>query len=184
MLKQQIESYRKFAQHHHQNLNKDTAHDFLHIERIISRLDLLSQEIPSVPNKSLLYFLACFHGLMALSEDKLFQTQVTCFLQGLEWTEEEIKQAFQSLERHLEDPQIIEEKIVHDANYLELLGAFGIAKAFTTGGARKQTYEQTANIFEYRYLDKVEFLTPVGKRIAKEKRTYTKEFMKQLRSEL
>ena len=98
-------------------------------------------------------------------------------MQDLEWTEIEIEQAFQSLERHLEDPQIIEEKIVHDANYLELLGAFGIAKAFTTGGARKQSYEQTADIFEYRYLDKVEFLTSVGKRIAKEKRTYTIAFL-------
>ena len=145
----------------------------------------MSQEISSVLNKSLLYFLACFHGLMAnLSEDKLFQNQVTCLLLGLEWTEGEIEQAFQSLERHLEAPQTIEEKIVHDANYLELLGGFGIAKAFTTGGARKQTYEKTADIFEYQYLNKVEFLTPVGKRIAKEKRTYTKEFMKQLRSEL
>ena len=185
MLKQQIEPYKKFAQHHHQSIEKDPAHDFRHIERIISRLDLLSQEISSVPNKSLLYFIACFHGLKAsLSNDKLFQKQVRCFLQDLEWTEVEIEQAFQSLERHLEDPQIVEEKIVHDANYLELLGAFGIAKAFTTGGARKQSYEQTADIFEYQYLDKVEFLTPVGRRIAKEKRTYTKEFMKQLRSEL
>ena len=185
MLKRQIEPYKKFAQHYHQSLEKDTAHDFRHIERIISRLDLLSQEISSVPNKSLLYFIACFHGLKAsLSNDKLFQKQVRCFLQDLEWTEVEIEQAFQSLERHLEDPRIVEEKIVHDANYLELLGAFGIAKAFTTGGARKQSYEQTADIFEYWYLDKVEFLTPVGRRIAKEKRTYTKEFMKQLRSEL
>ena len=61
MLKQQIEPYKEFAQHHHQSLKKDTAHDFRHIERIISRLDLLSQEISSVPNNSLLYFIACFH---------------------------------------------------------------------------------------------------------------------------
>ena len=74
--------------------------------------------------------------------------------------------------------------IVHDANYIELLGAFGIAKAFTTGGARRQTYEETANIFEYQYLDKVAFLTPRGKQIAREKRAYTKGFLKQLRSEL
>ena len=132
-----------------------------------------------------MYFIACFHGLIAnLSNDELFQGKVKCFLQNLEWTEAEIRKAFQSLERHLSDPQTAEEKIVHDANYIELLGAFGIAKAFTTGGARKQTYEQTADIFEYQYLDKVTFLTPVGQRIANKKRLYTKEFMTQLRSEL
>ena len=184
MLKQQIEPYKEFALHYHQGLKKDTAHDFRHIERIIGRLDLLSSEISSVPNKPLLYFIACFHGLKANLNNKLFQKEVVRFLQNLEWTEIEVKQAFQSLDRHLENPQIVEEKIVHDANYIELLGAFGIAKAFTTGGAKKQTYEQTADIFEDQYLDKVEFLTPVGKRMAKEKRTYTKEFMKQLRKEL
>ena len=88
------------------------------------------------------------------------------------------------MERHLDNPQTVEEAIVHDANYIELLGAFGIAKAFTTGGARKQTYQKTADIFEYQYLDKVAFLTPMGKQIAKEKRAYTKEFLNQLRSEL
>ena len=183
MLKQEIEPYKKFAQHHY--IERDTAHDFRHIERIISRLDLLSQEICPKPEKALLYFIACFHGLKAnLSNNELLQSQVWCFLQDLEWTEAEIKKAFQSLERHLSNPQTVEEKIVHDANYVELLGAFGIAKAFTTGGARKQTYEQTADIFEYWYLDKVKFLTPVGQRIANEKRVYTKEFMKQLRNEL
>ena len=74
--------------------------------------------------------------------------------------------------------------IVHDANYVKILGAFGIAKAFTTGGAYNQTYEETADIFKYQYLDRVEFVTPMGKRLAEEKKAYTKKFLKQLRSEL
>jgi hypothetical membrane protein len=35
---------------------------------------------------------------------------------------------------------------VHDANAVEVLGAFGIAKAFTTGGARGQSNEQTVEL--------------------------------------
>ena len=183
MQKLQIEPYKKFVRSHY--ANRDAAHDFRHIERIIERLDFLSQELSQQPNKALLYFVACFHGLeKKLKNDESFRRQVRLFLDNLNWTEVEVKQAFQSLERHLSHPQTVEEKIVHDANYVELLGAFGIAKAFTTGGARKQTYEQTADIFEYWYLDKVKFLTPVGQRIANEKRVYTKEFMKQLRNEL
>ena len=183
MLKQQLEPYKRFAQDYY--IDRDTAHDFRHIERIISRLDYLSQGVASPPNKALLYFLACFHGLAKnFSNDESFRDRVKHFLHDLEWAEAEIEEAFQSLERHLDNPQTVEEAIVHDANYIELLGAFGIAKAFTTGGARKQTYEETADIFEYQYLDKVAFLTPMGKQIAKEKRAYTKEFLKQLRSEL
>ncbi|MHB1629179.1 MAG: HD domain-containing protein, partial [Bacilli bacterium] len=82
------------------------------------------------------------------------------------------------------NPITAEEQIVHDANYIELLGAFGIAKAFTKGGAEGQTYEQTADIFEHQFLDVVEFKTPVGKQIASEKRTFTKEFLARLRAEL
>ena len=149
MLKQEIEPYKKFAQPHY--VDRDSAHNFRHIERIISRLDLLSQEM-SRPNKALLFFLACFHGLKnKLREDELFCDDVRVFLQNLKWNKAEIEKAFLSLERHTSNPQTIEEQIVHDANYVELLGAFGIAKAFTTGGAWQQTYEETANIFEYQY---------------------------------
>lgn len=182
MLKQQVEPYLEFARPYYGD--RDTAHDFRHIQRIIDRLDSLSREM-SPPNPELLYFIACFHGLAGkLSHDKVLRDRVSRFLLDLEWTETEIAKAFASLARHIKDPQTVEEAIVHDANYVELLGAFGIAKAFTKGGAKKQTYEETADIFEYRYLDKVEFLTPVGKRLAKEKRAYTKAFLKQLRSEL
>ena len=183
MLKQRVETYQEFVRPYY--LDRDSAHDFQHIQRIINRLDLLSREISLPPNKELLYFIACFHGLAAnLYNDELFRDRVECFLLDLEWTETEIEKAFASLARHLKDPQTIEEAIVHDANYIELLGAFGIAKAFTTGGARGQTYKETSDIFEYLYLDKISFITPIGKRIAQEKRAYTKEFMKQLRSEL
>lgn len=89
-----------------------------------------------------------------------------------------------SLEHHLDNPQTAEEKIVHDANYLEMLGAFGIAKAFTTGGANGQTIEESADIFERQYLDKVTFQTPVGKQWALERKGYTKEFLRRLREEL
>lgn len=66
---------------------------------------------------------------------------------------------------HLEDPRTPEAMIVHDANYVEVLGALGIAKAFTTGGARGQTYETTVNIFENN-LNRAVFHTPEGIRLA------------------
>jgi uncharacterized protein len=101
----------------------------------------------------------------------------------LGWTLEESAEAFARLARHCDDPQTAEERIVHDANYVELLGPFGIAKAFTKGGAEAQSYEETLAIFE-RNLDRVEFRTPCGRELADEGRAYARSFIKRLRLEL
>jgi HD superfamily phosphodiesterase len=146
---------------------------------------LLSEGVSPPPRLDRLYFLACFHGLgEPLRENEQLRERVKTFLRKLEWTDEDIEGAFQSLERHLTDPQSGEEKIVHDANYSELLGSFGIAKAFTTGGARGQSVPETADIFEHQYLDKVVFQTPAGQRLAEEGRVYAKRFLSRLGKEL
>jgi hypothetical protein len=75
----------------------------------------------------------------------------------LGWSNEDIDEVFQSLIRHPCNPQSFDEKIVHVANYVETLGAFGIIKAFLTGGAKGQSIEETISIFEKQYLDKVVF---------------------------
>ena len=181
--KDQIEPYRDFAKPYYEL--KDPAHDFRHIERIIKRLTMLSENLSQEIHLEKLYFLACFHGLgKQLLSNKDFNTQVRMFLEGLDWTAKEIEEIFRSLYRHLTNPQSIEEKIVHDANYIEILGAFGIAKAFTTGEAKGQSLEETADIFEHQYLDKVVFQTPVGKRLADERKNYAREYLVRLRKEL
>jgi uncharacterized protein len=180
--KYQVEPYRNFAQPYY--VSRDTAHDFRHIERILSRLETFLVDIEQPLSLDRLYFLACFHGLgKRLQTDIQLEEGAKAFLRGLDWSETDIEEGFQSLARHLVDPQTPEEKIIHDANYLEILGAFGIAKAFTVGGARGQHFEETANIFEQQYLEKVEFQTATGKRLALEGREYTREFLRRLRSE-
>lgn len=180
--KDQIEPYRDFVKPYYEE--KDPAHDFRHIEKIINRLTMLSEGISQEIHPEKLYFLACFHGLgKQLSSNKDFNDRVQTFLESLGWTIENIEEAFQSLYCHLTNPRSVEEKIVHDANYIEILGAFGIAKAFITGGAKGQTIEETAHTFEYQYLDKVIFQTPVGKRLADERKEYTKEFLIRLQNE-
>jgi uncharacterized protein len=179
--KKQVEPYKKFVRPYY--ANRDPAHDSRHIERIISRLELLSEELPTPPRRDQLYFLACFHELWPrLRDDGMFRKQATAFLHNLGWNDREIEEAFRSLERHIKSPETVEEKIVHDANYVEILGAFGIAKAFTTGGAKGQSFEETAEILE-RFLNKVVFQTPVGKRLAEDGRAYVKEFLRRLRKE-
>ncbi|MCE5217142.1 hypothetical protein LLH03_08925 [bacterium] len=160
--------------------HKDRAHDFHHIERIVSRLPMLSEGLS--PQWDRLYFLACFHGLHArIQNEEAFRERVEAFLGSLGW--QDTADLLASLARHLRAPVTVEEQIVHDANYLQLLGAFGVAKAFLTGGALGQSFEETADIFEHQYLDRVEFLTPVGRRMAADSRAYTKDFLRRLREE-
>jgi enhancing lycopene biosynthesis protein 2 len=65
----------------------------------------------------------------------------------LGWTAAETTEVLAALARHADGPVRVEERIVHDANAVEVLGAFGTAKAFTTGGALGQSYEQAAAIY-------------------------------------
>jgi hypothetical protein len=127
-LKNQFKPYGDFARLYYGA--RDPAHDFRHIERMVGRLSMLSDGLQGV-RPHFLHFLTAFHGLWLFwNDDPKFRARAISFLQELGWGEPEIEEAAVCLERHLKDPQTVEEKVVHDANYMELLGAFGIAKAF------------------------------------------------------
>jgi hypothetical protein len=119
-----------------------------------------------------------------LRDDESFCQQTIAFLKNLGWKDAEIQELFRSLERHLESPETVEEEIVHDANKVEILGAFGVAKAFTMGALLGQSYEETVDCFEHKALGRVVFRTPLGKQLAEEGRAYALEFLKRLRCEL
>ena len=155
-----IETYKKFVRDLY--VDKDKGHDFSHIERIISRIDELSDGIDPSPKPHRLYFLACFHGLnKQLQGNNEIKNQTIKLLLSIGWGQKEIESIFLSLARHITEPCTVEEMIVYDANFFEVLGPFGIAKAFTVGGARGQSYEQTADIFSSN-IEKVVFKTPAG----------------------
>ncbi|WP_035851089.1 HD domain-containing protein [Kitasatospora azatica] len=160
---------------------KDPAHDFVHVQRILARLDSLRDG--QQPRLHLLYFLACFHGLVPNLDDPGFRRDTAAFLGSLGWPAEEVTQALISLERHLKEPMLLEEELVHDANFLEAVGAFGIAKAFTTGGARGQHYEESIERARF-FIDQPVFRTRLGKDLAVERRAYAHSFLDVLEAEL
>jgi hypothetical protein len=177
-----IEPYAAFALPHYGE--RDSVHDAAHIERIIARLDEFAAGVEPAPRADRLFFLASFHGLAPrVRDDDHFREEVDGLLRSLGWTAEEISAAFAALERHCDDPQTPEEWIVHDANAVELLGAFGIAKSFMKGGAERQGYNETLAIFE-RNLNRVDFCTPRGRELADKGRNYARSFIARLRDEL
>jgi HD superfamily phosphodiesterase len=164
--------------------DKDTGHDFRHIERIISRLKELSYGLTPAPLPYKLNFLACFHGLgERIHSDRDFRNNTIAFLYNLGWQKQDIETMFSSLLTHLKNPITPEEMIVHDANYFEITGPFGVAKAFLVGGARGQTFEQTVKIFKDN-LNRIVFKTPTGKRLYEKRKAYAREYLQKLRAEL
>lgn len=178
----QIQFYKDYVRPFYDG--KDQGHNFQHIERIIARLNELREGIYPAPSERKLNFISCFHGLVfKIQHETLFRDQTVQFLEDLGWASDEIRGAFISLARHLSAPLEAEEMMVHDANYVEVTGAFGIAKAFTVGGSRGQAYEETLEIFASN-LNKVVFCTPYGKKHYEARKDYSRAFIEMLRDDL
>ena len=164
--------------------DRDAGHDFDHIRRIIDRLPELAEGLDPPPVPHRLSFLATFHGLIGkIAHHSEFRARAVCFLTDLGWPEGEIAASFAALARHLSDPQTAEEWMVHDANFFEVTGPFGIAKAFTVGGAHGQRYEQTLDIFAAN-LEALRFRTPAGRALYEPRKAYAAAFIQDLRRDL
>jgi uncharacterized protein len=182
MDKQNLELYKQFARPHY--LHKKPPHNFAHIERILAQMDFLTQGLPE-PRRHRLYFLACFHGLDGrLQADGRFREAIRAFLRWLEWDEEEIEEIFTALQRHLKSPQSVEEKLVHDADSLERLGAWAIADSFTAGGTRGQTVEEILQLLSQSQQAQGVFQTPAGRHLAERRKRFMRTFLEELHAEI
>ncbi len=180
--REQIGVYLEFARPYYES--KDAAHDFRHIRRVAARSDELAKCADDEIRLDRLCCLVAFHGLGGkLADDAQLAERITIFLATLGWSAPEIEALLAALARHVSDPQTAEERIVHDANLFEVTGPFGIAKAFTVGGARGQSYERTLEIFE-RNLDKATFRTSAARAAYAPRKVYAHAFIKALRADL
>ncbi|MGH2701246.1 MAG: hypothetical protein ACRDJB_03640 [Actinomycetota bacterium] len=181
MARGDLRGYLDYVRPHY--LSKDVAHDLGHILRIAQRLDGLERGL-KVNDRPLLHFLAAWHGLAdKIAGGSWFADATRAFLRTDGWNDDAIDTAYVALVRHGSSPVSVEERIVHDANALETIGAFGIAKAFTKGGSEGHTYEETIAVYE-RNLEKAEFSTPRGRELALEGREYARRFLARLSGEL
>jgi len=141
---------------------KDKMHNFNHILRIKKNVDVLVKDYKKIDEK-LLSFLILFHGL----KDYVSKHR-----------KEFPKAYIISLIRHSENPKLIEEKIVFDANMLDNVGKFGIKKALYFGNKIGRTRKQT---FEYvkSNLGKIKFYTKEGNKIGKLKIVEMKKLISQ-----
>lgn len=141
---------------------KDPAHDYTHIERVLS---LCKKNVPPEADIDLVMQAAPFQGVLRGNEAK-----IRSFLESLGYQTVHIERIISTVRnaRSVAVPETTEEKVLHDANILDALGAIGIARAFAKGGFEHQTISETVEIMK-RDMER-ELYTPKAKKSLKEER--------------
>lgn len=97
---------------------------------------------------------------------------------------------------HMEEPLSVEAKILHDADFLDKLGAVGIASVFIKACLTKKTIEEASEMYEsetlehsyvgkhIRWLKRQHFYTNTAKKIAERRNKIVPVFFKALKNEL
>ncbi len=82
-------------------------------------------------------------------------------------------------------PEILEGKIVQDADRLDAMGAIGIARTFAYGGEHGRSLEESVQHFHEKLLLLKDLMnTDMGKQLAAERHAFLEAFLKELDGEL
>lgn len=153
---------------------RDPAHDFSHIKRIIM---LCRRIAPPNTDIELVTYAAYFHDV--LSEE----LNIRKFLKDLGLDDEYIERILNIVKIVVSNkPRTLEEKTLYDANILDALGAIGIARSFMKGGYEKQSLVETMEIIKKKMKRRI--YTPVAKKLAKERRSFMKTYLRELEREM
>ncbi|EOW1566456.1 HD domain-containing protein [Listeria monocytogenes] len=177
-----------------------TGHDWEHIKRVWH----LSKQIQAVEggDKFTIELAALFHDYndSKLTEDPLQATEIiTTWLREKEIPKEVISKIIRIIQavsfKNGKNPihaSTIEEKIVQDADRLDAIGAIGIARTFTYGGAHNReiaNQKHPENTTLQHFYDKLlliqeQLKTTTAQEIAVEKQKIMQDFIHALEKEL
>ncbi|MBN3037381.1 MAG: hypothetical protein JW834_02955 [Candidatus Diapherotrites archaeon] len=154
---------------------RDKAHNYSHIQRMLKTVKELSSE--KDVNKELMLLTVYFHG-----RTKRYRKEIWFFLRQHGFSEIQVAEVFESVERSRTEPKTTEERLAWDANLIDALGAVGIARAFIMAGAKDTSMEDTRAIA----LSNAnrQLLTKEGKKLSRERVLYSKEFLRIMKKEL
>lgn len=200
MMKQEeiIIAAQKWMQSHFEK--ETTGHDWKHIKRVWH----LSKQIQATEggDKFAIELAALFHDYndSKLTSDPAQATEViTHWMKGKEIPEEVISKIIRIIQsvsfkngKNPTQASTIEEKIVQDADRLDAIGAIGIARTFTYGGAHNREIanrDHPENTTLQHFYDKLlliqkQLKTKTGRELAGEKQKIMQEFIHALEKEL
>ncbi|CAC97119.1 HD domain-containing protein [Listeria innocua] len=180
--------------------NETTGHDWSHIKRVWK----LSKEIQSKEGGDLftIELAALFHDYsdikLTTDEQEATKTLIN-WMETKEIPSELIKKIIRIIQsvsfkkgKNTFKALTIEEKIVQDADRLDAIGAIGIARTFTYGGAHNREIANQNNpknttlqhFYDKLLLIKDQLNTETAKTIAKEKQKIMQDFIQALEKEL
>ncbi|EEO4370667.1 HD domain-containing protein [Listeria monocytogenes] len=188
----------KWMQSHFEK--ETTGHDWEHIKRVWH----LSKQIQATEggDKFAIELAALFHDYndSKLTSDPAQATEViTHWMKGKEIPEEIISKIIRIIQsvsfkngKNPTQASTIEEKIVQDADRLDAIGAIGIARTFTYGGANNREIanrDHPENTTLQHFYDKLlliqkQLKTKTGRELAGEKQKIMQEFIHALEKEL
>ncbi|HEL6640283.1 TPA: HD domain-containing protein [Listeria monocytogenes] len=188
----------KWMQSHFEK--ETTGHDWEHIKRVWH----LSKQIQATEggDKFAIELAALFHDYndSKLTSDPAQATEViTHWMKGKEIPEEVISKIIRIIQsvsfkngKNPTQASTIEEKIVQDADRLDAIGAIGIARTFTYGGAHNREIanrdhpESTTlqHFYDKLLLIQKQLKTKTGRELAGEKQKIMQEFIHALEKEL
>lgn len=174
---------------------ESSGHDYLHALRVYENAkNLLSDDM----DHEVVLVSSLIHDLIDHKlEDKFKVTDLELkkFLESIDLTSHQIEHIFHIIKNISYSkgniPESLEGKIVQDADRLDALGAIGIARTFSYGGANNRliygdTFQKDSVSHFYQKLLKLGDLmnTSQGKTQAEERIKYMKEYLKQLYKEI
>ena len=135
------------------------SHAWPHIQRVLHLCKAISKEeqnvavdLDIVGVATLLHDIAKHHEKegRSLNHGDVGAVMAENFLQSVGFSDEKIKLVCHAIRAHThrEEPTSIEAKILHDADFIDKLGAVGIATIFIKACLTNETIEEVAEAFE------------------------------------
>ena len=140
-----------------QRMKNEPAHDFNHIMRVYKNAQILCKK--EKVNEKLVLSAVLLHDIVSYPKsDKRSKNsavesarEAMKILKNLNFTTKEIKLISDAIRDHSfsrrKTPQTLEGKILQDADRLDAIGAFGIARVFTVGASEKRPFYNTEDPF-------------------------------------
>lgn len=151
---------------------RDPGHDYTHIENLLRLVSFLAAE--ETIDVEWLTLMCLFHGLW----DAARKPQAEGLLRAHGYTDEQITTLYKAIFAAAEErPESLEEALLHDANKLERLGAYGIARTWLITGYRDQDVASGLAYIRRNLETTQQMYTARGQQLAEQRRQTVKDYL-------
>lgn len=174
--------------------SRDPVHGWDHVSRVRALARRIALELGGGVDLEALDLAVLMHDLGRYVQGPEHHAEVSADLAGkmlraLGYEEDKVNRVCGAIRDHSyslgREPDSVEGKILSDADKIDAIGAVGVARAFTLGGAWGRSLENTLKHLEEKLLKLHERLyLDISKKLARERVEFLKNFCTQILKEL